>query len=149
LLNAPKYTPLYERLKKEGRLTGDDFSGEWQLYTNIIPKQMSRDELTRLYWNLFRKIYEPEFFETRLEEWLKNIEYFNIAYNNKKADSKQLLLGYRVFKHFILNKNSKLRTLFFRGLKKTRRINPKLMRRFFSLITQYSHFYHFVNRQRI
>jgi radical SAM superfamily enzyme YgiQ (UPF0313 family) len=149
LLNAPKYTPLYERLKKEGRLTGDDFSGEWQLYTNIIPKQMSRDELIRLYWDLFRKIYEPEFFETRLEEWLKNIEYFNIAYNNKKADSKQLLFGYRVFKHFIFNENSKVRALFFRSMKKTRRINPKLMRRFFSLITQYSHFYHFVNRQRI
>ena len=31
LLNAPKKTPLYERLKKEGRLIGDDFSGEWQL----------------------------------------------------------------------------------------------------------------------
>jgi hypothetical protein len=29
LLNAPKDTPLYNRLKHEKRLVGDDFSGEW------------------------------------------------------------------------------------------------------------------------
>jgi len=33
-------------------------------------------------------------------------------------------------------------------LKKTWKINPKLMRRFFTVITQYSHFYRFVNRDR-
>ena len=147
LLNAPKYTPLYERLKKEGRIAGDSFSGEWQLHTNIIPKQMSIDELTRLYWDFFRRIYEPESFETRLEQWLKNIEYSNIAYNNKKGDIRQLWFGYRIFKHFIFKEKPEIRSLFFRTMKKIWTINPKLMRRFFTLITQYSHFYNFVNRQ--
>ncbi|MFC1816635.1 DUF4070 domain-containing protein, partial [Thermodesulfobacteriota bacterium] len=145
LLNAPRYTPLYDRLKKEGRITADDFSGEWQLHTNIIPKQMSRHELIRRYWGLFRKIYEPEFFETRLEQWLKNIKYSNIAYNNKKVDWKQLMFGYRIFKHFILNESSTVRSLFFRTMIKTWKIDPKLMRRFFTLLSHYGHFYSFVN----
>jgi len=147
LLNAPRHTPLYKRMQAEGRLIGDDFSGEWQLYTNIIPKQMSRDELISLYWNLFNKIYHPDAFETRLEQWFNNVEYFNTDYINKKFDPKQLKYGYRIFRHFIANEEPKVRSLFFRNLKKTWKINPKLVRRYFTLITQYSHFYHFVNRQ--
>ncbi|MDM8542471.1 DUF4070 domain-containing protein [Desulfococcaceae bacterium HSG9] len=148
LLNAPKFTPLYERLKKEGRLAEDDFSGEWQLYTNIIPKQMKRDELIEHYRNLFKKLYEPELFEARLEQWLNNVEYRNTDYTNKKFDPKQLLFGYRIFKHFTLKENSQVRHLCFRAMKKTWQTNPELMRRFFTLITQYSHFYHFLNEQR-
>jgi radical SAM superfamily enzyme YgiQ (UPF0313 family) len=148
LLNAPRHTTLYERLKKEGRLTENDFSGEWQLSTNIIPKQISIARLSFLYWALFRKIYEPDLFEDRLFNWLKNIEYFTDIYVNKKADPKQLLFGLRIFKHFIMNENPLVRALFFRMLKKTWSINPKLIRRFFTVITQYSHFYNFVNRDR-
>jgi radical SAM superfamily enzyme YgiQ (UPF0313 family) len=147
LLNAPKFTPLYERLKKEGRLAEENFSGEWQLYTNIIPKLMKRDELIEHYRNLFKKLYEPELFEARLEHWLNNIQYHNTDYTNKKFDPKQLLFGYRIFKHFIFKENFQVRRLCFRAMKKTWQTNPKLMRRFFTMITQYSHFYHFVNKQ--
>ena len=31
---------------------------------------------------------------------------------------------------------------------KTWKIDPKFMRRYFTLITQFSHFYHFVNKKR-
>jgi len=148
LLNAPKNTPLYKRLKKEGRIATEPFSGEWQLYSNVIPKQMSREELNGHYWKLFRKIYEPARFEARLEEWLKNIRYANDEYTRRKTDPRQLLYGCRIFKHFILKENPEIRSLFFRTLRKTWIINPKLIRRYFSLITQYSHFYHFVNRNR-
>lgn len=148
LLNAPRHTTLYKRLKKEGRLTENNFSGEWQLNTNIIPKQMSPERLSFLYWGLFQKIYQPDLFEDRLLQWLKNVEYFSEIYVNKKADPKQMLFGIRIFKHFIINENRHVRDLFFRMLKKTWRINPKLVRRFFTVITQYSHFYSFVNRDR-
>lgn len=147
LLNAPRHTTLYKRLQAEGRLIGDDFSGEWQLYTNIIPKQMSRDELISRYWDLYHKVYHPDAFETRIEQWLHNVEYTQTNYFNKKFDPKQLRQGYRIFKHFILNEAPEVRTLFFRVLVKTWKKNPKLLRRFFTVLTQYSHFYGFVNRQ--
>lgn len=148
LLNAPRHTTLYKRLKEEGRLTENNFAGEWQLQTNIIPKQMSIETLSSLYWGLFQKIYQPELFEKRMLQWLKNVEYSTELYVNKKADPRQLMFGIRIFKHFIFNENRQIRALFFRMLKKSWQINPKLIKRFFTVITQYSHFYGFVNRDR-
>ena len=76
------------------------------------------------------------------------VDYFSEIYVNKKADPKQMLFGIRIFKHFIVNENKHVRVLFFRMLKETWKINPKLVRRFFTVITQYSHFYSFVNKDQ-
>lgn len=148
LLNAPRHTTLYERLNKEGRLIGEDFSGEWQLGTNIIPKQMSREELIDRYWDLFQKIYEPELFESRLEGWLKQVEYFSALYVKKKADLKRCFDIYKMLKYFLFRADTCVRSLFLRNLRKTWRLNPRLMRRAFTLLAQYRHFYDFVNKSR-
>lgn len=50
--------------------------------------------------------------------------------------------------HFRLKEEPKVRSLFFRAMIKTWKIDPKFMRRYFTLITQFSHFYHFVNKKR-
>jgi radical SAM superfamily enzyme YgiQ (UPF0313 family) len=144
LLNAPRHTPLYERLKKEGRLLEEDFRGEWQLSSNVIPKRMSPETLTRNYLDLFRRLYEPEAFESRFIEWLKNVDYFNTDYVNKKADARQMRFGMRIFRRFLFTEDRQVRKLFFRMMKKTWKIDPRLMKRFFTVITQYSHFYQFV-----
>jgi radical SAM superfamily enzyme YgiQ (UPF0313 family) len=147
LLNAPKHTPLYNRLKKAGRLTDKKFSGEWQLYTNIVPKQMTGEKLKSEYWSLFQEIYKPEFFDARLNQWLKNVKYFNVPYENRKGGFKQMIFATRIFKHFMFKENAEVRSSFFRGIKRTWKTNPRLMKRFFILFTQYSHFYNFVFRQ--
>ena len=147
LLNAPKHTPLYNRMEKEGRLLGEDFSGEWQLYTNIIPKQMSRDELLRRYCKLFKKIYEPELFRERLLKWLQHVDYFSTLYVNKKFDPKQLSHGVRMFFFFMFLVTPAERNLFVKSLIETWKINPKLMRRTFTFLAQYHHFYDFVQRK--
>ncbi len=144
LLNAPRHTPLYRRLHKEGRLIEEEFRGEWQLSTNIIPKRMSRQTLSKRYLDLFRTLYEPEAFEDRFLHWLKNVDYVNTDYVNKKSDSRQLKFGMRIFRQFLFKEDRRVRRLFFRMMKKTWRIDPKLMKRFFTVITQYSHFYQFV-----
>ena len=146
LLNAPRHTTLYKRLRQEGRLADTNFSGEWQLYTNIIPKQMSIERLNLLYRQLFQKIYRPEFFEKRMSNWLSNIEYCSEVYVNKRPDFRQLLFGIRIFHHFASNENPHIRALFFRMLKKTWQLNPKLVKRFFTVLAQYSHFHNFVNQ---
>ena len=148
LLNAPRHTPLYERLDKEGRLVGKDFSGEWQLYTNIIPKQMSREELKTRYWDLFQKIYDPKLFESRLEGWLKQVEYFSTLYVNRKTDLKQFLNFIMMLKYFLFQACPDVRSLFFRNLRRTWHLNPKLLRRTFTLLGQYRHFYDFSRKRR-
>ncbi|WPD23493.1 MAG: radical SAM protein [Candidatus Electrothrix scaldis] len=148
LLNAPRHTPLYKRLRQENRLTDNSFSGEWQLQSNIIPKQMTPERLNELYWDFFQKLYKPDFFEDRFLRWLQNVDYFSTVYVNRKADAKQMVFGIRIFKYFLFNADRDVRMLFFRMLRKTWKINPKLMRRFFTVITQYTHFHSFVEKGR-
>ncbi len=59
MLVAIQKTPLYERLEAEGRLVEDDPN------CNIVPKQMTREELQRGYWELVRRLYTPEAFFDR------------------------------------------------------------------------------------
>lgn len=147
LLNAPRNTPLYQRLEKENRLLGDDFSGEWQLYTNIIPKQMSREELLIRYCLLFKKLYDPEGFYERLMGWLRQVAYSSPLYVHKKFDSKQFFHGVRMISFFLILATPPVRAIFVKCLIETWKINPKLMRRAFTFLAQYHHFHEFVRRK--
>jgi radical SAM superfamily enzyme YgiQ (UPF0313 family) len=147
LLNAPRHTPLFSRLEKEGRLTGDDFSGEWQLYTNIVPKQMSRATLLSHYCELFKKVYDPELFHHRLNGWLKQVDYQSNLYTNKKFDLRQLSNGLKMIIYFLLFAKPEARKLFLQSMIGTWKINPKLMRRTFTFLGQYHHFYEFVQKK--
>lgn len=149
LLNAPKNTPLYERLQREGRLIGDDFSGEWQLSTNIVPKLMSTEDLHRHYWNLFQRIYDPERFDERLRRWLDQVEYLSPLYVNKGMGMTQLLKIAQMLKYFLFMSDSHIRRLFFRNLRRTWKTHPRLIRRAITLLAQYKHFYDFVGSRRI
>ncbi|MDR4499228.1 MAG: B12-binding domain-containing radical SAM protein [Candidatus Scalindua sp.] len=144
LLNAPKKTPLYERLKKEGRLMGDDFSGEWQLFTNVIPKNMSYEVLIKCYWELFRKIYEPDLFEKRLKKWLENVEYFPEHSSNKKCNIKHMYNFLMTVKYIAFEIDSAMRNFFVKNIAWTLRKNPRLIKTTLALLTYYSHFYDFV-----
>ena len=147
LLNAPRRTPLYNRMEKEGRLLGDDFSGEWQLYTNIIPKLMNRDDLLRRYCELFKKLYDPDLFHERFQGWLQHVDYFSPLYKNKKFDPKMFKYGVKMIFFFMILATPAERGLFVKSLIETWKINPKLMRRAFGFLSQYHHFYDFVRRK--
>jgi radical SAM superfamily enzyme YgiQ (UPF0313 family) len=64
MLAAIPKTPLYTRLKNEGRL---DLEDEQEFGTNVIPLGMTRDELREGYIGLMRDLYDPEFYFERLE----------------------------------------------------------------------------------
>ena len=59
MLTAIPKTPLYERLRQEGRLRLHDFN------CNFVPKQMSPERLRQGYWDLLRRLYGPEAFLNR------------------------------------------------------------------------------------
>ena len=64
MLHAIPKTPLYARLKAEGRLDEADRS---EFGTNVVPLQMSREELRRGYVRVMRELYEPHAYFDRLE----------------------------------------------------------------------------------
>ncbi len=59
MLTAVPKTPLYERLEKAGRLRLDDPN------CNIVPEQMTPQELQQGYWELLKRLYEPQAFFDR------------------------------------------------------------------------------------
>lgn len=75
-LVAPEATPLYTRMEKANRLSlhhhGDYGASPPPWVTNIIPKQMSREELfTGMRW-LGNQLYHPDAFEQRLLQFVDN-----------------------------------------------------------------------------
>jgi len=64
MLHAIPKTPLYARLKAEGRLDESDHS---EFGTNVIPRQLSREALRDGYLTVMQKLYEPERYFARLE----------------------------------------------------------------------------------
>lgn len=64
MLHAIPRTPLYDRLRAEGRLDEDDDS---EFKTNVIPLGMTREELREGYLHVLKTLYEPENYFRRLE----------------------------------------------------------------------------------
>jgi radical SAM superfamily enzyme YgiQ (UPF0313 family) len=64
MLHAIPKTPLYERLKAEGRLDESDTS---EFGTNVIPSQLSRASLRDGYLRTLQELYEPTHYFQRLE----------------------------------------------------------------------------------
>jgi len=65
MLTAIPKTPLYDRLAAEGRI---DFDDESEFGTNVIPSQMTRDQLREGYLQLMQDVYEPEAYFEKLED---------------------------------------------------------------------------------
>jgi radical SAM superfamily enzyme YgiQ (UPF0313 family) len=142
VLNAPKNTVLYERMKKEDRII-EDFRGFWHLTTNIIPKRMSLQELYLGHKNLFKRIYEPEHFERRMIRWLENVKYFSDLYSTRKKNIYRVFLIIRIMRHFLFRVPPPVRAMFWNILKAAWKINPRLISRVMSVLVQYWHYYDF------
>ncbi len=91
LLQAPMGTRLYERLRREGRLTnemsGDNVDGT----TNIIPK-MNVEALREGYRSILSLIYAPEFYYQRVTTFLHEYKPPKIK---MRMDSEYILAFFR------------------------------------------------------
>ncbi len=70
LLNAPKGTKLYKRLKKENRLTNDFTGDNTDFSMNFVPK-MQYETLMTGYKNVLDTIYSPRHYYERVVTFLK------------------------------------------------------------------------------
>ncbi len=64
MLHAIPKTPLYDRLRKEGRLDENDFS---EFGTNVVPKRLTRTSLRNGYLRVMKNLYDPANYFERLE----------------------------------------------------------------------------------
>jgi radical SAM superfamily enzyme YgiQ (UPF0313 family) len=64
MLSAIPKTPLHDRLAAEGRL---DLADRNEFGTNVVPLQMSRQELLEGYFRVLNELYDPETFFNRTD----------------------------------------------------------------------------------
>ena len=101
LLTALPKTPLYERLKKEGRLkTQEDISDNTQLSTNVIPKSMSYETLIAGYIELYRRLLRDREIASRIRHKLRYLA--NPAYRSVYGTSQVLGILWRLIGRGIL-----------------------------------------------
>ncbi len=144
VLNAPENTTLYNRMKEQGRLN-EDFKGVWHFSTNIIPKDISLQELIHRHRKLFQKIYEPVHFEQRVIDWLSNVDYFTPLYTNSKMGFSKTMKFFYIMKFYLFHEPKHVRQLFFRILREAWNINPRLFKKAVTIMSQYCHYYDFAN----
>ncbi len=74
LLVAMPKTPLYERLKKEGRLsTTRDVTDMTRPYTNVIPKGMPYEDMIDGYIALYQRLLSDPEIATRIKNKLRHL----------------------------------------------------------------------------
>lgn len=145
ILNAPNGTPLYERMLKDGRLV-EDFQGFWHLTSNIIPKQMTSKEIYYGQKALFKKLYEPQYFEQRMIGWLKNVRYLTDMYSTRKKNIFRIVMITKIFHHFTFRVPPPVRNMFWNILKAAWDINPRLISKAVPALLQYWHYYDFSHK---
>jgi radical SAM superfamily enzyme YgiQ (UPF0313 family) len=69
MLQAMPKTPLYDRVKNEGRLVAES-TGDQFVFSNIVPKSMSRVDLYRGYRDLIGELYDFGNYRRRTMEFL-------------------------------------------------------------------------------
>ncbi|MGE5190087.1 MAG: B12-binding domain-containing radical SAM protein [Gemmatimonadota bacterium] len=69
MLQAVPRTPLWDRLEREGRLRGE-CTGDHLVWTNVIPKKMSRGELMLGYADLLRELFDYDRYAERTIAYL-------------------------------------------------------------------------------
>ena len=75
LLTAVPKTPLYERLEKDGRLIKEaSGTDNTKLGTNLIPKQMSYDDMVEGYRDLYYKLLEDDRIAERINNKMRHLK---------------------------------------------------------------------------
>jgi len=88
LLNAPNRTPLYQRLKKEGRIIKNSGGDNTDYSMNFIPK-MNRELLMQGYQHILNGIYSSKAFYVRLKNFLSAFQPGAIV--NRRLNGERIL----------------------------------------------------------
>ncbi|MFH2010805.1 MAG: radical SAM protein [bacterium] len=125
LLQAPKGTKLWRRLKKEHRLVTTFDDGNFYADTNIIPKLMEKEVLEEQYGKLLREVFSYEHFLKRLGSYVQQLRWN--AHNPEVQDTRRpsrnavnaddLKIALRVLRHYLFSTNGNKRRFFLSALR--------------------------------
>jgi radical SAM superfamily enzyme YgiQ (UPF0313 family) len=74
LLTALPRTPLYKRLEADGRLLDGEASDNTRLWTNVVPKGMTMEEMRTGYQELYRRLLSDRGIADRIRAKLQHLQ---------------------------------------------------------------------------
>ena len=144
-LEAVPGTPLFHRLRAEGRLVNPSYTDAAAAAryesgvgtTNFRPLGMTQDELQQgLEW-LFQKLYSPEAFAARL---MGNLSRFHdVGFRPESLSKSYLAIFFRLASYY-WGKGPAARGLFWGSLWKTLRTAPRIVGQMAIYLGMYMHF---------
>lgn len=143
MLNAVPRTPLYERLKRAGRLVAEHV-GDQFVFTNVVPQGMSRLELYRGYRDLLHRLYDYRNFRERAMTF--------ILYQGDNVRSRvvtrgqDLLIFLRVLWYCVFRTSPRRAAMTLRMMLETALRRPRQFRKAVALALMHRHFYKYVRR---
>lgn len=166
-LVALENTPLYERVKKEGRLIEsvyEDMRGHGTSDTNFIPRQMTLEELIKGYNWLIRALYAYDNYSKRVLTMIDN--FYKNGNEDKVAEKRPYLPGFlhtqnkpyfssvlfkiikNVLSYYLITKDGKRRWFFMSSLLKALRggVNSRRLAGTLSLLVLHKHFHDYVTK---
>jgi len=139
LLAVPK-TPLYQRMEAAGRLANSDDLSRYvgtSGGTNFKPLNMTAEELRVGQEALYRRLYAPGTFASRL---LGNLNRFrDVKYRPEAVQLRKVATFIRLVKHY-WRKGGAARRFFWRILARTIRHSPRSVRQVIQFLGMYKHF---------
>src|SRR3972149_326230 len=166
-LVALENTPLYERVKKEGRLIEsiyEDMRGHGASDTNFIPRQMTLEELIKGYNWLIRALYTYDNYSKRILTMIDN--FYRNGNEDRVGGKRPYLPGFlhtqnkpylsselyktiiNVLSYYLITKDGKRRWFFISSLLKTLRggANSRRLAGTLSLLVLHKHFHDYVTK---
>ena len=143
VLVAPIATPLYDRMKRENRLLNKSYNlngaGASPWMTNIIPQQMSQEELlSGIRW-LANQLYHPATFGERMLHFIERCQ----PYSGQKIRKSTQEIGLELLEVFqnVADLGPEERKMFFTVIKASRE-KPALQTLIIHMIFQYRQIRH-------
>ncbi|MGW8286522.1 MAG: DUF4070 domain-containing protein [Candidatus Deferrimicrobiaceae bacterium] len=142
MLQALPRTPLYERLEREGRLRGE-FTGDHLVWTNIIPKKMSRTNLMRRYVSLLRDLFSYDEYAERAISYLTANRIFEPLQPKRKSRN-ELRMIWRFLIFALFGGDAERRRFSRKVLWATLREKPSRLAEALYIIVVHKHFHGYV-----
>jgi radical SAM superfamily enzyme YgiQ (UPF0313 family) len=138
ILNAPRGTRLYQRLKGENRLLKEDFTGDNTDFSlNFVPK-MNRESLISGYKSVLKNIYDPKPYYSRIKTLLKDCKPKNRV-GRSQIKLRQHLVGL-INTVWFVGVRERGRRYFWRSFASTLLTQPRSVPRFMTLAAYGYHF---------
>ena len=129
ILQALPGTPLYERMKREGRLRDNEAGGirgelNQLAHTNITPKQMNDEDLAKGYRYLVRNLYDYDNFGKRMINVVRLAKNYEMR-GRTRIHKKEVLILLRLLRYYLLSTEPRRIRMFIRIITETVLHNPQ------------------------